>query len=366
VSTVGLNAGLVPQGSPRNVTEARAFIHGLVWAPDGRSLIYSAGTSGALTDEYLWRVGVRGGEPVRMEMAGQGASFPAVAAKKRERLIFARSMGDEDIWRLETGGGVRPFLVSSALDSNAQFSLDGQRIVFASSRGGAVALWLANADGSGLLQLTRGPESRHGSPRWSPDGRLIAFDALNEQGRWNIKVVEANGGQPRQLTSGPFNNHVPNWSHDGKWIYFTSDRTGRPEIWREPATGGTAEQVTRSGGYVAVESPDGASLYYTKTGIYEGVPLYARSLAGGEEREVLEHVMARGFAVFRDGIYYLDSAGPLRSEIRFYDFGKGRSQTVGAIDGRLGLGLSVSPDRKTFLFSRILTGSDLMMIENFQ
>jgi Tol biopolymer transport system component len=189
---------------------------------------------------------------------------------------------------------------------------------------------------------------------------------LNEQGRWNIKIVEANGGQPRQLTNGPFNNHVPNWSHDGKWIYFTSDRTGRPEIWREPAAGGTAEQVTGDGGYVAVESPDGALLYYTKIGIYEGVPLYVRPLAGGEEREVLEHVMARGFAVFRDGIYYLDSTGTLTSEIRFYDFDKGRSRTVGAIDGQLGLGLSVSPDRKTFLFSRILTGSDLIMIENFQ
>jgi dipeptidyl aminopeptidase/acylaminoacyl peptidase len=159
---------------------------------------------------------------------------------------------------------------------------------------------------------------------------------------------------------------VPNWSHDGKWVYFASDRTGQSEIWREPAAGGSAEQVTRDGGYVAVEGPGGAQLFYTKSGVYEGVPLYARPLAGGKEHRVLERVMARGFAVFSDGIYYLDSTGPLTSEIQFYNFGTGRSRTVGAIDGSVGLGLSVSPDRKTFLFSRISSGSDLMAIENFR
>jgi hypothetical protein len=107
------------------------------------------------------------------------------------------------------------------------------------------------------------------------------------------------------LTSGfPWNNKVPSWSRDGKWIYFTSDRTGRWEIWRTAAQGGPAEQITTAGGYVALESRDGKTLYYTKMGFYGGEPLYARALGGGEERQVLEQVAGRGFHVFGDGIYY--------------------------------------------------------------
>ena len=78
-------------------------------------------------------------------------------------------------------------------------------------------------------------------------------------------MVQSSGAQSRLLTGGPFNSQVPSWSRDGEWIYFSSDRSGRFEIWRIPSQGGSAEQVTRDGGYVARESADGKTLYYTKT-----------------------------------------------------------------------------------------------------
>ena len=183
--------------------------------------------------------------------------------------------------------------------------------------------------------MPMGPEDYHGSPRWSPDGRRIAFDARGKDGRWNIKVVESSGGQSPQLTSGPFTSTAPTWSHDGKWIYFASDRSGRFEIWRMPSEGSSTEQFTHDGGYMAIESPDGRTLYYTKTG-GDG-PLFARLLGGGDEEQVLESVARRGFAVFEDGIYYLyaDSRGAAKCEIRFHEFATGRSRLVGPIEGRL-------------------------------
>ena len=134
-----------------------------------------------------------------------------------------------------------------------------------------------------------------------------------------------------------------------------------------PSQGGPAEQITRDGGYVALESPDGRTLYYTKTG-HDG-PLFARPPGGGDEKQVLESVARRGFAVFEDGIYYLyaDSTGAVKCEIRFHEFATGRSRLVSAIEGRLHTYLSVSPDRKTFLFTLVASpGSDLMLIENFR
>jgi Tol biopolymer transport system component len=221
------------------------------------------------------------------------------------RLAFSRQINDQDIWRADVGGKPEPFLVSTLLDSGAQFSPDGRRIAFTSARSvDRVAIWLSDANGGNLAQLTRGPGTYDGSPRWSPDGRSIAFDALGSDGRRSVQVVESTGGQPRHLTSDfGWSNKVPSWSHDGEWIYFTSDRTGRWEIWRLPAQGGTAEQMTSDGGYVALESADGKNLYYTKMGSYSGEPLYARPLGGSEERQVVEQVAGRGFVVFEDGIY---------------------------------------------------------------
>ena len=366
ICLAALGADFLPQGRPRQIKRVAAELAGLAWAEDGRSLVYSAGTS--INDYFLWRLDIAGGEPKRLEITAQEALFPAVAPKGR-RLAFSRQMIDQDIWRVEVGGKPEPFLVSTMLDLNPQFSPDGRHIAFASARSvDRVSVWLSDANGGNLAQLTRGPGTYDGSPRWSPDGRWIAFDALGNDGRRSVHVVDSAGGPPRHLTSGfPASNKVPSWSRDGKRVYFTSDRTGRWEIWRIPTRGGEAEQITSEGGYVALESRDGKTLYYTKTGTYGGEPLYARRLGGTEERQVLERVVARAFDVFEDGIYYLAPTGARTAEVRFHEFATERSRSVSAIDAQPGLGLSVSPNRRTILFTKYVSaGIDLMLIENFR
>jgi Tol biopolymer transport system component/tRNA A-37 threonylcarbamoyl transferase component Bud32 len=361
---VRLNGDLTPQGNPRQLAAGLGNAV-LAWTPDGRSLVYSASSSSQ--ESFLYRVDLAGGESKRLEIASRRASSPAVA-RKGNRLAFSRSVFDRDVWRLAVGGKPQPFLVSTAADKDAQFSPDGRRIAFASERGGeGIAIWLANADGAGLVQLTRGPY--HGSPSWSPDGRWIAFDARGKEGRWSINVVDSSGGPSRLLAGGPFSSVVPSWSHNGKWIYFNSDRSGRFEIWRMPFQGGAAEQVTRDGGYVARESTDGRTLYYTKTG--GNGPLFGRPLSGGDEKQVLEMVEERGFVALEDGIYYLYPSflypGGEGSEIRFHEFATGHKRTISHIEGQLDVYLSVSRDRKTFLFTLSASaGSDLMLIENFR
>jgi Tol biopolymer transport system component len=153
-----------------------------------------------------------------------------------------------------------------------------------------------------------------------------------------------------------------------------------------PADGGQAQQVTRNGGQTALESADGKSLYFTKSdGGVEG--LFSVPVEGGEERQVLKDVVpARGFVVVPDGIYYISPAKPDLAdrgaflvighrrapeswklcEIRFYTFSTGRSVVLGEIGGPISLGLTVSPDRKTLLYSRRADEADLFMIEGFR
>src|ERR1035438_969756 len=161
------------------------------------STIY--GYRAGLGTSFLWRVDEAGGEPKRLEIASQGAEYPALSLKGH-RLAFSRSLSDTDVWRLQDGGEPAPLLVSSMPDNNAQFSPDGRRIAFESGRGlDGMSIWLANADGSNLVQLTKGPENYHGSPRWSPDGNWIAFDARGNDGRRNVKVVGSSGGPAREI-----------------------------------------------------------------------------------------------------------------------------------------------------------------------
>src|SRR5262249_59416746 len=121
-----------------------------------------------------------------------------------------------------------------------------------------------------------------GAPRWSPDGRQIVYDRGVSGGSKDIYVINAEGGgQPRRLTTDPSDDIVPSWSHDGQWIYFCSKRSGSFQIWKMPASGGPAIQITKQGGFDNVESPDGRFLYYAKG---RGVPgIWRVPIQGGAE-----------------------------------------------------------------------------------
>ena len=131
----------------------------------------------------------------------------------------------------------------------------------------------------GAQRLTESTGRGQGSPRWSPDNKRIAFDSQGADGQRDIFVIDAAGGQPQRLTSYPSNEIRPSWSRDGKWIYFQSRRTGRPEVWRMPSTGGEGVQLTTTGGGNPIESRDGKTLYYQRNDV-----VLAKPLAGGPEQ----------------------------------------------------------------------------------
>jgi dipeptidyl aminopeptidase/acylaminoacyl peptidase len=66
-------------------------------------------------------------------------------------------------------------------------------------------------------------------------------------------MIGANGGKPVRLTTHPANDGDPSWSRDGKWICFDSARTGEQQVWKIPADGGEAIQVTWDGGFAPLD-----------------------------------------------------------------------------------------------------------------
>ncbi len=352
-------------GEPKRLTFDKRFIHGLSWAPDGKEIVFSS-DRGSLYN--LWRVPVSGGTPELVSAAGQDSYQPTVS-RQGNRLAYLHERLNMNVWRTAgpnwTGPRAAPtkLIASTRGQAEVDFSPDGKRIAFESDRSGSWEIWTCASDGSNPVELTSFGASNTGTPRWSPDGKQIAFDSRKE-GHSDIYVMRAEGGSARRLTTEPFENNIPSWSRDGRWIYFSSDRTGAWQIWKVPAGGGNAVQVTKQGGFSALESTDGRSLYYTKSDV-PGV--WKMPVDGGEETRILMEGEFPDWALLPGGVCLFNpTAKP--ATIDFFDFATQRLRHLGTVGpGYSGpRGFAVSPDGKWVLYTRMdQLDSDIVLVENF-
>ena len=158
--------------SPRTLTSQTPWTWGITWNRDGTSVIYGALIANVPS---LWRVRADGGTaPERIEGAGVGAAWPAVASVG-DRLAFSRDLNASIPYRFDSGRPSRPLLTSTIFDGNLDFSPDGQRITYQAKSAAADVeeVWTAAADGSRPQQLTHGPGRYQGSPHWSPDDSTL-------------------------------------------------------------------------------------------------------------------------------------------------------------------------------------------------
>jgi dipeptidyl aminopeptidase/acylaminoacyl peptidase len=226
-------------------------------------------------------------------------------------------------------------------------------------------IWICDSEGLNPIQLTSFGGAHTGTPRWSPDSHQIAFDSRPE-GHADIYVISADGGKPRRLTTETSEDVVPSWSTDGRWIYFGSKRSGDWQIWKIQAEGGDAVQVTKKGGFAALESPDGKFVYYSNG------PLWRIPVGGGAETPVpgfTEAVPSLQWAVSDHGIYFVRlEASSSRSHIEFFSFATGQVTQIVALEKKVfgGPSLSVSRDGRSILYVQLdRNDSDLMLVENF-
>jgi hypothetical protein len=145
----------------------------------------------------------------------------------------------------------------------------------------------------------------------------------------------------------------------------------RHQIWRMPAAGGQAVQVTSQGGVDCMESSDGQFLYYTRARNAPGI--WRRPVAGGEEMLVLDHHGAgfwRYWAVVKQGIYFATAQRPEQPLIEFFSFATGRATTIAVLEKGLDRGMSglaLTPDGRRLIWSQVdQDSSDIMLMENFR
>lgn len=367
-----LGPGYTAAGPVVRLTYEKKLVGGPSWNSRGNRIFYSSG--GALGYRTLRMLAIdpahpeRRVEPVPLP-AGEHATMLASAG---DRLVYAREQRDTNIWRLPlpasaASGGPKPLVASTFDEHNPDFSADGTKITFTSTRSGTEEIWIANADGSAPTQMTSVGGPNTSNSRWSRDGRTILFNS-RRTGSSDLYLLDVATRGLQRLTDDPSDEYEPRWSRDGKWIYFASTRSGRPEVWKIPGGGGAAVQVTRLGGVAAFESADGRWLYYAKE-MSRPTSIWRVPTGGGEETKVLDGLSySFNFAVTAKGIYLLAVRGAEpAATIEFFDLATRKTSVLHTLDRPLWFGFALSPDERVVLFSKIdSAGSDLMLVENLR
>lgn len=264
-----------------------AELHSLAWSPDGRFIAYVSGNSNwrlsankapssiwvvnastgrpqpITTDDnlnvsptwldahhllfvsnrdgprglYLVAVGPNGlrGEPHIVPGVGDPHSVSySIGARK---VAWAKFVVRQNIWSYPLDPSVptpsrqgHPVTSGNEVIEQHDISPDGKWLVYDADLRGVMNLYKVSLNGGVPEPLTSGSQDEEG-PRWSPDGREIAFYSYLRPGRSDIVVMPSEGGLPEHLTNSPSVNSHPRWSPDGLQIAFMSDRTGPVSLW---------------------------------------------------------------------------------------------------------------------------------------
>ena len=359
-------------GEPKRLTFDDTSIYGLDWTPDGAYIVFSSVRLGESV--RLWKVLASGGQPEPLFTPPSGVEETSLSRDGR-RLAYTQRELNVNIWRYEiptaTVSSAPPakLIASPGVNTAPQFSPDGKKVAFLSSRSGDGELWVCDSDGSNPQQLTSFHVPVDAFPHWSPDGREIAFRAWPED-HAAIYVVSAEGGQPRRVTSDDLTVAAPSWSRDGKWIYFGSERSGTWQLWKIPPEGGQAVQVTRKGGFAALESCDGKTIYYAKRLQFPNYRkfdgLWKVPVKGGAETRVLKELEAglyECWGLTGEGIYFYNEH---TGAIDFFSFSTRKIMQIAKPEKRGGA-LAVSPDGRWVLLGQVdIDTSHIMLVEDFR
>jgi eukaryotic-like serine/threonine-protein kinase len=189
------------------------------WTADGKYFVFqSKGQIWTLSDKGSW-LHRSAGKAVQLTSSPLGL-FTPLPSKDGKRLFVVGRTYRGELERQSESAGLTPFL-SGISAEDVEFSKDGQWVAYVSYPEGV--LWRSKPDGSDKIQLSD-PPLLAALPRWSPDGKQIAFFDYSFGKPVKTYLVSADGGSPQEpLPEDPEPQRDPNWSPDGDKITFSSE-----------------------------------------------------------------------------------------------------------------------------------------------
>jgi Tol biopolymer transport system component len=195
-----------------------------------------------------------------------------------------------DIWILDLARGGHAVRLTD--DPGSEFdpvwSPDGRSILFNSNRAGPLALYRRAADGSGADELVVSREVSLTTPDWSPVEDVLLYSADAEAGKGDIeKLPLGPGATASDFLATPFSEREPAFSPDGRWVAYTTNMSGRDEVYIRAFAGDPRQiPVSLDGGTAARWRGDGREIFFlapdrsmmaarldTRAGMRIGTPL---------------------------------------------------------------------------------------------
>nr|MBA2734621.1 PD40 domain-containing protein [Acidobacteriota bacterium] len=259
----------VEDGTEKPITSEKWLGVGqIAWLADGSGLVMNAADQDSRLSQ-LWHLSYPEGTARRLTNDLNNYTGVSVAAQTGD-LVTVRYDQSTNIWVAPglTGAQLRANRSGSMIDTSQSrqvtsgaakyyggtWTPDG-KIVYSSDVSGNRDLWIMDADGGDQKQLTSDAGINF-SPVVSPDGRYIVFVSDRKDARHTIWRMEIDGSNPKQLTNSNYDRN-PAFSPDGQWIIYTSMGAMHPNLWRISIDGGEPVKLTDTFSTAPMVSPDG-------------------------------------------------------------------------------------------------------------
>jgi Tol biopolymer transport system component len=244
---------------------------GLMFDTTNRAAFSTAGTgilvyrSGSALNQMAWFD--RSGKP--LGTAGpRGRFYSPELSPEAKQVAFTQQdlqTGNSDVWLLDLAAGEpRRFTFDPALDIIPRWSPDGKQIIFQSNRDGPFNIYQKLSSGAGSEErLFPSPVSV--SPQdWSADGRFLVYtvpDAKGNRQLWVLPMLAER--KPVPFVENGATNYYAGFSHDGRWITYASNESGKYEVYVQSFPAGNGKwQVSTNGGVQPRWRRDGKELFY--------------------------------------------------------------------------------------------------------
>jgi eukaryotic-like serine/threonine-protein kinase len=241
------------------------------------SLVYLPGGVQAAQRSLVWVS--RTGAELSLAAPSRAYRGPRLSPDGRQVVVAIEEL-ETQVWLYDL---FRETLTRFTFEGNTNlgsiWTRDGKRIAFESNKEGPMNIFWQLADGSGGRERLTTSENLNIPGSWSPDGRELAFAEVNPATGYDIWIMQmgdpsqgsgqvpsAGSGQVRKaqpFLQTPFNEGVPVFSPDGRWLAYVSDESSRFEIYVQPYPGpGGKWQVSTEGGTEPVWNRNGRELFY--------------------------------------------------------------------------------------------------------
>ena len=362
----------VADGTAKPITSNGWYeIKRVAWLKDKSGLlILAAEKPSSYYAQQVWHVAYPGGETRRvttdlsnyvgMDLAGDAEALAAVQSNRISNIWVVPNADTGRAVQIKSGGSN-----DEGTDGLSQ-TPDG-RIVYYSRASGADDIWIMNADGSNPRQLTTDAGANY-DLKVTPDGRYIVFTS-ERSGGMDIWRMDLDGGNPIQLTDG--NSDLgASITPDSRWVVYNSDRSGRPAIWKVPIDGGESVRLTEHAAENPEVSPDGTLIVGTYRDEINSPWRYAIvPIDGGKPVKIFD-LPAHSDEDIRwspDGrsIHFVHARGGV-SNIWSHPLDGGPPKQLTDFKTDRIYNFKWSPDGKNLILARGTTTSDVVLVRNFR